>query len=102
MSVPVKNFLKARRDRALGSILGYAEREIFPKLTQQERAAFRSLVLDSLNSYHDSSLDLFKSEVGTVHNEELILLLERVDQAVTRIAHPTSVHNHVTTMSGMG
>lgn len=86
MSVPVKNFLKARRDRALGSILGYAEREIFPKLTPQERTAFRSIILDSLNSYHDSALDLFKSEVGTVHNEELISLLERVDAAVTHIS----------------
>lgn len=79
MSVAIKNFLKARRDRALGSILGYAEREIFPKLTQPERTAFRNLVLDSLNSYHDSVLDLMKSDQDTVRNEELIALLERVE-----------------------
>lgn len=83
MSIPVKNFLKARRDRALGSILGYAEREIFPRLTPAERTAFRNLVLDSLNSYHDSALDLFKSDTGTVRNEELIQLLERVDRHLT-------------------
>lgn len=80
MSVAVKDFLKARRDRALGSIMGFAEREIYPKLSPQEKIAFRNLVLDSLNSYHDSVLDLVKSDVGTVRNEELIQMLERLDQ----------------------
>lgn len=80
MSVAIKNFLKARRDRCLGSILGYTEREIFPRLTTAERAAFRNLVLDSLNSYHDSVLDLVKSEQGTVRNEEILVLLERLDE----------------------
>ena len=80
MSVPVRNFLKARRDRALGAIMGYAEREIFPKLTQAEQGAFRKVVLESLNSYHDSALDLFKSDVGTVRNDELISLLSRVEE----------------------
>jgi hypothetical protein len=83
MSVAVKDFLKARRDRALGSIMGFAEREIYPKLSTQEKAAFRNLVLDSLNSYHDSVLDLVKSENGTVRNEELIQMLERLDQHLT-------------------
>lgn len=78
MSVPIKNFLKARRDRALGAVLGYAEREIFPKLTPQEQVAFRKVVLESLNSYHDSTLDLFKSDVGTVYNEESVALLARL------------------------
>ena len=80
MSIPVKNFLKARRDRALGSILGFAEREIFPKLSLEERLKFRQIVLDSLNSYHDSALDLFKSDTETLHNERLVELLDRVDR----------------------
>lgn len=84
MSVAVKDFLKARRDRALGSIMGFAEREIYPKLNQAERVAFRNLVLDSLNSYHDSVLDLVKSDNGTLRNEELIQMLERLDQHLTR------------------
>ena len=82
MSVAVKNFLRARRDRALGSVMGYSEREVFPKLTPTERQAFRSVVLDAINSYHDSVLDLVKSETGSVQNEELVALLERVDQAL--------------------
>lgn len=84
MSVAVKDFLKARRDRALGSIMGYAEREIYPKLNPAERVSFRNLVLDSLNSYHDSVLDLVKSENGTVRNEELVEMLERLDQHLSR------------------
>lgn len=84
MSVAVKDFLKARRDRALGSIMGFAEREIYPKLNTQEKAAFRNLVLDSLNSYHDSVLDLVKSDQGTVRNEELVQMLERLDQHLGR------------------
>ncbi|HET6914974.1 MAG TPA: hypothetical protein VFH56_02680 [Acidimicrobiales bacterium] len=79
MSVPVRNFLKARRDRALGAIMGHAERELFPKLTHVEQTAFRKVVLESLNSYHDSALDLFKSDVGTVRNDELISLLSRIE-----------------------
>lgn len=79
MSVPVRNFLKARRDRALGAVMGYAEREVFAKLTPSEQAAFRKVVLESLNSYHDSALDLFKSDTGTVRNDELIDLLERLE-----------------------
>lgn len=79
MSVPVRNFLKARRDRALGAIMGHAEREMFPKLSTTEQVAFRKVVLESLNSYHDSALDLFKSDIGTVRNDELINLLSRVE-----------------------
>lgn len=79
MSVPVRNFLKNRRDRAVGSILGWAEREIFSKLTDEERRAFRSVVLDATNGYHDSVLDLMKAEDGT-RNDVVIELLERLDR----------------------
>jgi hypothetical protein len=85
VSIEAKNFLKARRDRALGSVLGYAEREIFPSLTPEARRDFRSVVIDSLNSYHDSVLDLVKADNGSVRNERVIELLERLD------AHLTSV-----------
>lgn len=79
MGVPVRDFLKARRDRALGSILGYAEREVWERLSPQERAAFRNVVIDALNGYHDSVLDLVKSEDG-VRNDAVIQMLERIDR----------------------
>lgn len=83
MSIETKGFLKARRDRALGSVLGYAEREIWPLLTPGQRTSFRAVVIDSMNSYHDSVLDLVKSEVGSVRNEQVVNLLERLDAHLT-------------------
>ena len=78
MSVPVRDFLKRRRDRAVGSILGYAEREIFNDLSAEQRESFRRVVLDALNGYHDSVLDLVKAEDG-VRNDRVIELLEKLD-----------------------
>lgn len=77
MSVPVRDFLKHRRDRALGSIMGYLERELFDRLTPAQREAVRRVVVDALNSYHDSVLDLVKSEDGSnIRNEEVLRLFE--------------------------
>ena len=80
MGVPIKDFLKARRDRALGSIMGHAERELYPTMSDAQQQEFRKTVLDALNGYHDSVLDLVKSENGTVRNEEVFRLMERVDR----------------------
>ena len=85
MSVPVRDFLKNRRDRALGSILGYSERSAWwQKMGKEDREALRRVVIDALNGYHDSVLDLVKAEDGNVaRNEEVILLLERIDSKVS-------------------
>lgn len=84
VSVPVKDYLKARRDRALGSILGHAEREFYSLLTPQQQQQMRQTTIDAINSYHDSVLDLVKSESGTLRNEEVLSLLSRVDQHLQR------------------
>lgn len=83
MSVPVRDFLKRRRDRAVGSILGYAEREIFADLPQEKREGLRRAVLDACNGYHDSVLDLVKAEDG-VRNDAVIEILERIERQVKR------------------
>lgn len=79
MSVQIRDFLKARRDRALGSLMGHAERNLFDRLSEQERREFRSVVIDALNSYHDSVLDLWKSD-DSLRNDELVALMVRVDR----------------------
>ena len=84
MSIAVRDFLKARRDRALGSVLGYAEREIYPDLPKEVQREFRGVVIDALNSYHDSVLDLVKSADG-VTNEILVELLEKVEGLEARM-----------------
>lgn len=85
MSVPVRNFLKARRDRALGSILGVLEEDLRGKVSKQEWEDIRGTVLDGVNGYHDAVLDLLKSEDETsVRNEELLRLLEQVSVELGR------------------
>lgn len=82
MSVPVRDFLNNRRNRAVGSILGYVEREIFPKLSAQEQRELRLSVLDALNSYHDSVLDLVKAEDG-VRNDVVVEAIRRLEERIT-------------------
>lgn len=83
MAVQVRDFLKARRDRALGTILGYAEREVWPTLSVDQQRAFRALVIEALNGYHDAVLDLVKSDSGEVRNEEILTLLEDINRTVS-------------------
>lgn len=81
MSVSVRTFLKARRDRAVGSILGALEQDLRGKVTRAEWEDIRSLVLDGMNGYHDAVLDLMKSDDGSsARNDELVTLLNRVDR----------------------
>jgi hypothetical protein len=77
--VPTREFLRKRRDRAMASILGNAERNLYPEADEGARAAFRQCVVDALNGYHDSVLDLLGSESGTVRNEQVLELLTRLD-----------------------
>jgi len=84
MSIAVRDFLKARRDRALGSVLGFAEREVYPELPKDLQREFRAVVIDALNSYHDSVLDLVKSADG-VTNEILVDILDKVDAMEARL-----------------
>lgn len=82
MSVPVRDFLKRRRDRAVGSILGYAERELFKDLSVAQREGFRTNVIDAINGYHDSVLDLVKAEDG-VRNDVVVEMLEKIEREMT-------------------
>lgn len=84
MGVPVRDFLKRRRDRAVGSILGYAEREIFKDLNIEQREGLRRVVLDAANGYHDSVLDLVKAEDG-MRNDAVVDLLERINGRLDRL-----------------
>lgn len=89
MGVSVRGFLKARRDRALGTILGYLEGELRGKVSRDEWDDIRQVVLDAVNSYHDSVLDLMRGEdASTERNEALIDLLQRVDEGLRR-SHAT-------------
>jgi len=85
VSLDVRKFLRNRRDRAVGTILGYAESELKPKLTAAQWESLRRVVLDATNSYHDTVLDLVKAE-DVARNDHLVTLLERLDQNLSRQA----------------
>jgi hypothetical protein len=72
-----------QRGRLVGSILGHAEREIYPKLNAAERKAFREKVLASVGVYHDFVLDCLRASAdGAVVNEEAMALLHGIHSAV--------------------
>lgn len=86
MGVPVQDFLARRRNRAVATILGWAEGTIWKSLTPDQREGLRVKVLEAMNGYHDAVLDLMKAEDG-VRNEQVIELLEglhaRLDSQVS-------------------
>src|SRR5690349_16622866 len=82
MSVPIKQYLMNRRSRMVGSLMGYLETNIFPRLDKGEQDELRRVVRDAVNSYHDSVLDLVKADEGVLRNEDVISLLERLAASV--------------------
>ncbi len=58
----------SQRRRLVATILGYAEREIYPDLTEAQRTEFRQKVLEAVSAYHDLMLDI----LGTAQESELI------------------------------
>lgn len=80
MAISARTFVKARRDRAIGAILGQLETELQGKISPEEWAEVRAIVLDGMNGYHDSILDIMKSEDGGVRNEEIFALLTSINQ----------------------
>jgi hypothetical protein len=52
-------------------------------MSQLEQNKVRQVVLDAINGYHDSVLDLMKAEDGnSVRNEQVVELLQRLEQKV--------------------
>jgi len=64
-------------------VLGWSEREIFTKLSPDQQQAFRRVVLDAFNSYHDSVLDLVKAEDG-VRNDVVVEAIERLEHRIVQ------------------
>lgn len=87
VSISMKEFLKSRRDRAVGSILGWVEQELGPDvadgMTKEQWAETRRVVLGAINGYHDVVLDLMKSD-DSMRNDHLVELMERVDGHLSR------------------
>lgn len=52
-----------QRRRLVGSIMGFAEQQLFPLMPTDVRAAFRSKVLASVGVYHDFVIDSFRATI---------------------------------------
>lgn len=80
----VRKVLTERRKRAVGTIMGFAERRLYSKLTHADQEALREHVLSAIGGYHDVALDLLSASVddGGMVNEEA---LRKLDQLHARV-----------------
>jgi hypothetical protein len=84
----IRRMLLNQRKRVVGSIMNHAEGSFWDKLSPQERAAFRQVVLQSVGVYHDTCLDMVKSSVddgSTIVNEEAMRMIEDIHSKVSRV-----------------
>ena len=86
MSEFVRNLLTEQRKRMVGSLMGYLEREVYPRLTVPQQRALREKVLASTAPYHDACLDMLKASVndGTVVNEEALRLISELNTRLSQ------------------
>lgn len=82
----VRNLLIEQRKRLAGSVMGYAEKNLFERMTPVEQRAFRDKVLSSVGAYHDTCLDILKASVndGSIVNEEALTLLAEIHTIVKK------------------
>lgn len=83
--VDVRQLLVERRKRAVGTIMAFAERELYPGMSPRQQAEFRGKVLEAIGSYHDLMIDLSRSLTGDgVVNTEALDILRRLDTRAAR------------------
>lgn len=77
-----------QRNRLVGTLLGYLEKEIYPALPQHKRKEIREKVLASTGVYHDFVLDCLRAStgVGGVTNDEALRLLHAIHSTQSHIA----------------
>lgn len=74
-----------QRQRLVGNLMGFAERELYPDLTASQQRAFRDKVLQAVGQYHDTVLDLLKATVDDATaavNEHALRMIEDIHREV--------------------
>lgn len=80
-----RRLLGERRKRLVGSIMQFAERELYPGMSLKQQAAFRDKVMEAVGSYHDLMIDLMRSLAGdAVVNEQALSLLRDIHDRLPR------------------
>lgn len=87
----LRKLLVAQRKRLVASVLGHAERELYPRLSADQQKAFRSKVLGAVDAYHDLMLDVLgaSEDPTTLLNAEAIALLRDVRAQLDVLAERT-------------
>ena len=83
----VGRFLAEQRNRAVGSIMGHIEREVYPLLPPEKRSALRAKVLSAVGVYHDASRDMLKASIPSdtvIINTHALELIEQLHAASQR------------------
>lgn len=84
MSSIIERLLVEQRGRLVAGIMGHAEREVFPHLTDAQRKAFRKKVLESTGVFYDFCRDALRAssadaeQQGVVLNEDAMRLLGEI------------------------
>lgn len=88
MSQFVNNLMAAQRKRALGTLMTYLEREVYPHLDPTAQRALRERVIGAIGAYHETTLDVLKAAVsdGSAINQDALTILSRMDANLRTLA----------------
>jgi hypothetical protein len=83
----VKELLERQKNKCIRVLLGAKERELDEYLPAEVQVAYRKIVLDQVNAFHEFCVDLFESQSeGTVVVNELFLnKLEEISNGITEL-----------------
>lgn len=82
----VRNLAVEQRKRLVGTLMEYAERNLYGHLNQAQQRAYREKVLQAVGAYHDMVLDVLKASVsdGSVTNQVALEMLAEINAKLDR------------------
>ena len=82
----VRNLLSQQRKRAVASIMSAVEHA---DIVEEDLPAVRKAVLQAINQYHDTTLDIVKSSVdtGMVTNEVALQAIVEFNERTRRLGY---------------
>lgn len=83
----VRNLMGETRKRAIGSLMTYIEREVYPSLNERQQKDLRQRVLACITQYHEVTLDVLRSSIndGAAVNEDALVILTRMEGKLTAL-----------------
>jgi hypothetical protein len=73
--------MNEQRKRAVGAVMTYVEREVYPHLDERQRRDLRNRILAAISQYHDTAIDVLKASIddGSLVNKDALDALARMD-----------------------